>query len=184
MIRAAAALLLLCAAVLLQACGGGLNILDDPRLEQYDDELTTEGQNHVPPTVDVPYATVPPYGGPHDSIPLTCGIYNAAPRYENAVHAMEHGAVVIWFSPRLLSGVEQTELSEIARAMLEDGVYAILAPFPPAPPPSPALPLFLASWGERLPLEEVDSAAIEAYFDAFKHDAPEPTAAGGCDTAA
>ena len=80
-LTALVALLLVGAALALQACGGGgsgsFDIRDDPRLEQYDNELTAEGQAHYPSTVDVSYETVPPYGGPHDSIPLPCGIYTS-----------------------------------------------------------------------------------------------------------
>ena len=119
-LTALTALLLLGTALALQACGGGgsgsFDIRDDPRLEQYDDELTAEGQTHYPPTVNVSYETVPPYGGPHDSIPLPCGIYTSEPRFENAVHAMEHGAVVIWYSPRLLDRDGLAALDAIGRS--------------------------------------------------------------------
>ncbi len=178
-------LALLGALLVLQACGGSDGgaqavgeILDDPRLEVYDDDQTTEGQTHVPPTVDVPYPVAPPYGGPHDPTPLTCGLYATAPRFENAVHAMEHGAVVIWYSRRLLSEPQLEELRAIATAQLEDGVYMIYAPYD-----AMAASITLTTWGERLPLEEVERGVIEAYIDEFKHDAPEPTAAGGCRTA-
>ena len=183
-LTALVALLLLGAALALQACGGSgggsgsFDIRDDPRLEQYDDELTAEGQTHYPPTVNVSYETVPPYGGPHDSIPLPCGIYTSEPRFENAVHAMEHGAVVVWYSPRLLDADGLAALNAIARTQLEDSVYTVLAPFGAL-----ATPVALASWGERMYLDEVDPAVVTAFIDEFKHDAPEPTAAGGCVTA-
>ena len=184
-----AALLLTGALALLQACGGSDdaesssstridNIRDHPALELYDDDSTTAGQTHVPPTVSVPYDTVPPYGGPHDSRPLPCGVYTSAPRFENAVHAMEHGAVVVWYSPRLLDADEHAELNELMRRQLEDGLYGVLAPYE-----AMSVPLILVTWGTRLPLNNVDTTLIEAYIDEFKHDAPEPTAAGGCPTA-
>ena len=180
----AAALLIAAALTVLQACGGSGdsisvdNIRDDPRLELYDNELTEPGQTHVPSTTQVPYETVPPYGGPHDSIPLPCGIYAAAPRFENAVHAMEHGAVVAWYSPRLLDEAQLSELSELIRGQLENGVYAVLAPYEALD-----TALTLVSWGTRLPLSSVEAAAITAYIDEFKHSAPEPATAGGCPTA-
>lgn len=176
----AAALLIAGALLLLQACGGsdGGDIRDDPRLELYDDELTTEGQTHVPPTADVPYVTVPPYGGPHDSTPLACGLYSSPPRFENAVHAMEHGAVVIWYSPGQIGDEQLAQLTELSAAQFEQGTYIILAPYAAL-----GAPLMLVTWGERMPLESVERGVIEAYINEFKHDAPEPTAAGGCPTA-
>lgn len=175
-----AALLLAGALLLLQACGGSDSggIREDPRLELYDDEFTTEGQTHVPPTADVPYVTVPPYGGPHDATPLACGLYSSPPRFENAVHAMEHGAVVIWYSPGQISDEQLAQLTEISAAQFENGTYIILAPYAAL-----GVPLMLVTWGERMPLESVERGVIEAYINEFKHDAPEPTAAGGCPTA-
>lgn len=177
----AAALLLVGALLLLQACGGSDgagDIREDPRLELYDDEFTTEGQTHVPPTADVPYVTVPPYGGPHDATPLACGLYSSPPRFENAVHAMEHGAVVIWYSPGQISDEQLSQLTELSAAQFEAGTYIILAPYVAL-----GVPLMLVTWGERMPLESVERGIIEAYINEFKHDAPEPTAAGGCPTA-
>ena len=182
-----AALLLLGSLLLLQACGGGGDggtdddigdIRDDPRLELYDDDQTAEGQTHVPPTVDVPYTTVPPYGGPHDSTPLACGLYSSPPRFENAVHALEHGAVAIWYAPRLLSDDQLEDLRALSAAQFNDGVYIILAPYE-----AMSVPITLTTWGERMQLADVEQAVINAYIDEFKHDAPEPTAAGGCPTA-
>ena len=164
---------------LLAACGGsGASLADDPRLEVYDDGLTTEGQEHLPPTVSVPYPTIPPYGGPHYVNPTPCGILSATPRFENVVHALEHGAVVFWYSPHELGGDEVRRLSELAVDLLTDGHYVIVAPYG-----SLGHPLVLVSWGKRMPLATFEEETILAYVDAFHDDAPEPLAAGGCQSA-
>ena len=173
-----AAIGLLAAAVALAACGGS-SLRDDPRLTEFDNEFTTESQQHVGATVNVPYEQleggIPPYGGPHDGYTLPCGIYDDAVRVEQAVHSMEHGAVAIWWEPSRASQEEVEQLSRIARRHLEDGDFTILAPLQGI-----GSKIVLASWGERMRLDAVEEDTIDAYFSLFKHNAPEPVEAGGC----
>ena len=112
---------------------------------------------------------------PHDPTPLPCGIYRSTPRFENTVHAMEHGAVAIWYSPALLTADGVAELEEIAAKHLNDEVYLILAPYG-----SLDSTVVLTAWGERMTLGSVEERAIDKFIDEFKHDAPEPVRAGGC----
>lgn len=173
-----AAIALLAAAVALAACGGS-SLRDDPRLTEFDNEFTTDSQQHVGATVEVPYEQIeggiPPYGGPHDGYTLPCGIYEDAVRVEQAVHSMEHGAVAIWWEPSRASQDEVEELSRIARRHLEAGDFTILAPLQGI-----GSKIVLASWGERMRLDAVEEDTIDAYFSLFKHNAPEPVEAGGC----
>lgn len=166
-------------AAIASACGGsGIDLSNDPRLEIYDDGLTTDGQQHLPPTVTVPYPTIPPYGGPHAVNPTPCGVLSASPRFENVVHALEHGAVAFWYSPHELSEESIQRLREVAAELLQDGRYIIVAPYG-----SLGHPLVLVSWGVRMPLDDLEEDVIAAYVDAFHDDAPEPLAAGGCPSA-
>ncbi len=166
------------AAAIAAACGGS-SFSDDPRITQFDNELTEEGQQHVGTTVPVPYESyeggLPPYGGPHDGYTLPCGIYDAPVRVEQAVHSLEHGAVAIWWEPSRTSPEEVEQLYEIARRHLEAGDFTILAPLSGI-----SSKIVLSSWGERMTLDAVEESAIDQYFSTFKHDAPEPVAAGGC----
>ena len=45
------------------------------------------------------YTTIPPASGPHDASPLTAGIYETPPDVYRTIHSLEHGAVIIWYSP-------------------------------------------------------------------------------------
>ena len=176
--RGLAAALALVAAAALAACGGS-SLRDDPRLTEFENEFTTDSQQHVGATVDVPYEQleggIPPYGGPHDGYTLPCGIYDDAVRVEQAVHSMEHGAVAIWWEPSRASQGEVEQLRQIARRHLEAGDFTILAPLQGL-----GSKIVLTSWGERMSLDTVEEDTIDAYFSAFKHDAPEPVQAGGC----
>jgi uncharacterized protein DUF3105 len=45
------------------------------------------------------YPTIPPASGPHDASPLPAGIYDASPDLYRTIHSMEHGGVIVWYSP-------------------------------------------------------------------------------------
>ncbi len=45
------------------------------------------------------YPSVPPTSGPHDPVPLDAGVYATAPPIGGAIHSLEHGAVIVWYSP-------------------------------------------------------------------------------------
>ncbi len=179
---ATAWLALLASAVLVVGCGGGASgngtsddILDNPALERYDNEHTTDGQLHLPAGVSADYTVIPPYGEEHSPIPLTCGIYSATPTFEMVVHGMEHGAVVFWYSPSEMTADDIAGLTEIATRHLNDNDYVIQAPYGGL-----GSPLMLVAWGARLPMDGVDEDMIEQFFDEFHAKAPEPLAAGGC----
>ena len=169
----------------LSACGGdsgggqaSVDIYDRPELEIYDNEHTTGQQIHLVAGQSADYTVVPPYGEEHSPIPLACGIYSSTPTFEMVVHAMEHGAVIFWYSPNRLGSEDTAALTEIASQHLNDNDYVIQAPYGGLD-----APLMLIAWGVRLPLDGYDEHAIEQFFDEFHDEAPEPLAAGGCATA-
>ena len=173
------------AVLIFSACAGGsdggqasVDIYDRPELEIYDNEHTTDLQVHLTAGQTADYTVFPPYGEEHSPIPQPCGIYSSTPTFEMVVHAMEHGAVALWYSPNSLSADQIATLTEIVSDHLNDNDYAIQAPYGGLD-----APLMLIAWGVRLPLEGVDEDAIEQFFDEFHDDAPEPLAAGGCTTA-
>ena len=57
----------------------------------------------TPPVTSPPalstYATIPPASGPHDPSPLPAGVYDSPPDVYRTIHSLEHGAVIIWYSP-------------------------------------------------------------------------------------
>ncbi len=175
------------AVLILSACGGGggsddgqsaVDIRDRPELEIYDNEHTTDQQIHLVGNQPADYTIFPPYGEEHSPIPLACGIYSSTPLFEMVVHAMEHGAVVLWYTPTDLNADDIAALTEVVSGRLNDNEYTIQAPYGGLDSP-----IMLVAWGVRLPLDEVDERAIEQFFDEFHDDAPEPLAAGGCATA-
>lgn len=171
----------------LSACGGGGSsgdfvasgdIRDHPDLELYDNEHTTPEQIHLVGNQTADYTVLPPYGEEHSPIPLACGIYSSTPTFEMVVHAMEHGAVALWYTPSSLDRDDLDALTEISANHLNSRDYVIQAPYAGLDSA-----IMLVAWGVRLPLEEVNVDLIEQFFDEFHDEAPEPLAAGGCSTA-
>ncbi len=180
-----AATTIVIAAITLSACGSGsdegqpyVDIKDRPEIEIYDNEHTTSEQFHLVGGQTADYTVFPPYGEEHSPIPQPCGAYSATPMFEMVVHAMEHGAVVIWYAPDQLGADQLEDLTSITLRHFEDNDYVIQAPYGGL-----ETPLMLIAWGVRLPLDGVEERAIEQFFDEFHDEAPEPLAAGGCTTA-
>ena len=131
-------------------------------------------QGHV--TTPVDYAQTPPAGGEHNPVWLNCGIYNRPVPDENAVHALEHGAVWITYRP----GLPQAQV-EALRKTIPDS-YAVLSPYPGLDSPVVA-----SAWGKQLKLTGVDDRRLPAFIRAYRQgpQTPEPGAActGGTDGA-
>ena len=112
------------------------------------------------------YEQDPPVGGPHDSTPLACGVYDTPVRNENAVHSLEHGAVWITYQPDLVAG----DVADIERFARQSEVMV-------SPYPGLDSAVVVSAWGTQLRLEGVDDAAIDQFIRAFKNrTAPENSA--------
>ena len=65
--------------------------------------MTSDARDHAHLTTERPslstYPTTPPASGPHKSTPLDAGVYPQPPDIYQAIHSLEHGAVVIWYRP-------------------------------------------------------------------------------------
>jgi hypothetical protein len=45
------------------------------------------------------YPSTPPASGPHNPTPLQANVYSEPPDVYQAIHSLEHAAVIIWYSP-------------------------------------------------------------------------------------
>lgn len=123
--------------------------------------------NHVTTTVDYPQN--PPVGGDHAGVWLNCGVYTEPVPNENAVHALEHGAVWLAYDPAQLdeAGVEQL------RSKLPDN-YIVVSPMADL-----ASPIVASAWGAQVALDSPDDERLQQFIDRFwrSNAAPEPGAA-------
>jgi hypothetical protein len=117
----------------------------------------------------VSYEQSPPVGGEHNPVWQNAGFYGEPVRNENAVHALEHGAVWITYSPEL----PEDQVGTIRD--LAQGQDCVLA----SPFPGLDAPVVASSWGRQLRLEGADDPDLERFVRAYKQgpETPEPGAA-------
>lgn len=154
-------------------------INDPPPPARQDIEIagleTFENLNAEHVSTPVDYEQEPPVGGDHASTWLNCGVYTQEVPQENAVHALEHGAVWAAYDPSALTEDEVTALQEI----LPD-THAVVSP-------SEGLdsPIALSAWGAQVTVETPDDERIADFVAKYwqSPQAPEPGAActGGLD---
>jgi len=117
---------------------------------------------------DAQYGMNPPAGGNHWGAWLNCGIYTEPQQSENAVHALEHGALWITYNA--------DELSEDEISTLQDRMpssYVILSPYTGL-----ESPVVASAWGNQVALDSVDDPILDDFIDKFwrSADVPEPNA--------
>jgi hypothetical protein len=69
---------------------------DDPAIDH--SHIGPGSEFETPPALST-YPTIPPASGPHDPSPLPAGIYDSPPSVYRAIHSLEHGAAIVWYSP-------------------------------------------------------------------------------------
>jgi hypothetical protein len=133
------------------------------------------------------YPSTPPASGPHDPAPLGAGIYGSPPSIGQAIHSLEHSAVIVWYDP---SRVAADDLKAITSFFdrSDERNHVIVAPYDyPGEGDASRLPsgraMALVAWHhirycDRLSLP-VAFSFVHAYrFDAwqwgaYQGDAPE-----------
>jgi len=117
----------------------------------------------------VPYKENPPAGGPHDPAWQNCGIYDAPVKNENAVHALEHGAVWITYRPDLPP--DQIEkLRSIAT-----NPYDLLSPYPNLP-----APVVVSAWGKQVQMTGPDDERLEKFLRKYRQGPQTPEPGASC----
>jgi hypothetical protein len=114
-------------------------------------------------TDPVDYPQDPPVGGPHDPSWQRCMVYDAQVRNENAVHALEHGAVWITYQPDLPESDR-----EILAQLAEGQENLLISPYPELEDPVVA-----SAWGAQLRLDDVSDPRLQAFIDRYAGNGPE-----------
>jgi hypothetical protein len=103
----------------------------------------------------VRYNSVPPTSGPHVGLTLAPGIYSTMVPDVLAVHALEHGHVVIRYAPDLTADT-LAQLQSVAKRFAAD---IILAPYTGLPNR-----IALTAWGRIDLLTDYDYSRIERFI--------------------
>jgi flagellar basal body-associated protein FliL len=135
-------------------------------VETWDDLTAT----HVTTAVDYEalYGMTPPAGGDHAAAWLNCGVYTEEQQPENAVHALEHGALWVTYDPAV---VNEADAGKLADALPSN--YIVLSPYPDLPSPVVA-----SGWGVQVQLDGIDDERLSDFVDKYwrSADVPEPGA--------
>lgn len=110
------------------------------------------------------YEMTPPVQGFHSSTPAACGVHATQLVDEELVHSLEHGAVALLFDPR----ATPEDIKELEALASEADENVVSAPYEGMEPA-----FAIASWGERMDLDELDIAAVNEYIDVFAGKGPE-----------
>lgn len=128
-------------------------------------ELTRE---HT--TDDVDYPQSPPVGGDHDPqwVDCTGTVYDEPLRNENAVHALEHGAVWVTYN----DAASQADIDALA-SKVEGQPYSFMSPYP-----DQESPIVLTAWGVQLALDSADDPRVNEFLTTYRSgpQTPEPGA--------
>jgi hypothetical protein len=162
---------LVVAGTLLAACGSDTpdapTSASDPQIDgvQTYSDLSRE---HTTDTVDYPQS--PPVGGDHDPqwVDCTGTVYPDPLRDENAVHALEHGAVWITYD----DGLSADEVAALAD-QVDGAPYTFMSPYPGQPSP-----VMLTGWGVQLGVDDPTDPRIDEFLTAYRQgpQTPEPGA--------
>lgn len=143
---------------------------DDIAIDGLKDFGTSLSATHVTTQVDyeAEYGMNPPAGGNHAAAWLNCGIYDQPQANENAVHALEHGAVWVTYDPDALS---DDEIATLRNAV--PSTYMVVSPFPGLP-----APVVASAWNAQVELDGVDDPRLESFIQKYwkSASAPEPGA--------
>lgn len=135
-------------------------------------EVENVGQHAEGEFVAADYATNPPSGGDHNPEPLAAGsFYVRPPQLGEAVHLLEHGAVIGWTND--LSPADRTAVQEAFNEVFQEGYYQLAT----VENPELDVPFALSAWGALQTCEEVDTSVIKPFVERW-YASPQ-TAQGG-----
>jgi hypothetical protein len=166
-----AGILALIVVATLAACGGGDNGGDTsstpettastgPCTEIEEVDVPAFGNHENRDFTAADYPTNPPAGGDHNPTPLDAGqFYTDPPRLGEAVHLLEHGAVIGWTND--LSAADQKAVEDEFNDVFQDGYYQLAV----VENPELDVPFALSAWGALQKCDEVDTSVIRPFVE-------------------
>jgi hypothetical protein len=109
-------------------------------------------------------------GGDHDPqwVDCTGTVYDEPLRNENAVHALEHGAVWVTHT----DAVSEDDVAALV-AKVDGEPYSLMSPYA-----DQESPIVLTAWGVQLGVDSADDARIDEFLTTYRSgpQTPEPGA--------
>jgi len=131
-------------------------------------EYPNLSRNHV--VGPVAYPQTPPVGGDHAAIWMTCGVYTAPVKTEEAVHSLEHGAVWVTYRPDL-----PADQVSVLAGVVSKYPYGLLSPFVGLDSPVVA-----SAWGLQLKLTSVSDPRLQEFVAKYQNGPQTPEPGASC----
>ncbi|MGY0062065.1 DUF3105 domain-containing protein [Streptomyces sp. LZ34] len=127
-------------------------------------------RNHV--TTPVSYPMTPPAGGDHDPAWQNCDgdVYSSQIRNENAVHALEHGAVWVTYNDKAARGDVTALEAKVAKTP-----YTLMSPYK-----NQSSPITLTAWGHQLNVQNASDARVDAFLEKYVQGVQTPEPGASC----
>lgn len=124
------------------------------------------GRQHLPDGTKITYDTNPPVEGDHYPEPQDAGVYITPPADGHLVHSLEHGAIILWYNPKLLSQDQMKQLTNLFNSISLSKTIM-------TPRDSMDVLVAVSSWGRILKLKTIDEKQIKAFFETNYDRGPE-----------
>ncbi|MFJ8488006.1 DUF3105 domain-containing protein [Streptomyces sp. NPDC094038] len=127
-------------------------------------------RTHVTGTVKYPMH--PPVGGNHNPVWLNCNgnVYTKAVQDENAVHALEHGAVWVTYTDK----ASKSDVDKLA-AKVKQTPYSLMSPYA-----DQTSPIELSAWGHQLSVTSADDPKVGKFFETYVQGKQTPEPGASC----
>ncbi|MFB8174518.1 DUF3105 domain-containing protein [Streptomyces sp. NPDC055966] len=130
----------------------------------------TLSRTHV--MTKVSYPMHPPVGGNHNPVWLNCNgdVYTAPVQDENAVHALEHGAVWVTYTAKASTADVVALAAKVKRTP-----YSLMSPYE-----NQAAPLILSAWGRQVAVKSAKDPEVAKFFAAYVQGPQTPEPGASC----
>jgi hypothetical protein len=127
-------------------------------------------RTHV--TTKVSYPMHPPVGGNHNPVWLDCNgdVYTKPVQDENAVHALEHGAVWVTYTGK----ASKADVAALA-AKVKQTPYSLMSPYE-----NQAAPLMLSAWGHQVAVKSAKDPEVNKFFATYVQGRQTPEPGASC----
>jgi hypothetical protein len=134
------------------------------------ERFPSQGAEHVDSGTEIDDERVPPLSGPHYASATEAGFYEETPPLGNLVHSLEHGAVVVYYDPGVLSPEAEESLRAFASVHTGPWQSVVVAPNPTA---DPGTAFVLTAWRTRLRMDSYDARTVRAFLAEYLGRGPE-----------
>ncbi|MFI0810060.1 DUF3105 domain-containing protein [Streptomyces echinatus] len=127
-------------------------------------------RTHV--TSRVTYPMHPPVGGDHNPVWLNCNgnVYTEPVQDENAVHALEHGAVWVTYTGK----AQKADVDALA-AKVKSTPYSLMSPYE-----NQDAPLILSAWGHQVAVKSAKDPEVDKFFATYVQGRQTPEPGASC----